>query len=176
MLKKSVIFFVFIFSIVFLSGCEENKCENVNCDDDDPCTIDFCESDTGSCINKPKICLTGDSCNQVTGKCELISNLVESPTSEDSPIQKTVETETIKVGDNKIKRIKTCIFENSEEIEWCQVNSKAYSGNCSGKGSCQFEVVFSPGFIPLYWNSSCKYLKGSESTSTVSITRFECSQ
>ena len=51
--------------------CNAGVCENapVSCDDANACTIDFCNS-YGGCVNMPKECSPGDTCNPVTGNCE----------------------------------------------------------------------------------------------------------
>lgn len=39
-----------------------------NCNDNNPCTVDSCDPQTG-CVNTPIICPQGQACNRVTGIC-----------------------------------------------------------------------------------------------------------
>jgi hypothetical protein len=63
-------------------NCTVDRCANgacvgvpVNCDDQNPCTVDACDPATGQCVYRPVDCDDGnactlDRCNPVTGVCE----------------------------------------------------------------------------------------------------------
>ena len=70
--NKIFLFSLLIISILFVAGCAKDRCKDINCNDNNLCTVDTCKSDVGQCKNIQKTCLTGYSCNKQTGNCELI--------------------------------------------------------------------------------------------------------
>ncbi|GEM_PF-3389950 len=71
-LNKLLFFSIILILTVILLGCKKDECKNISCNDNNLCTIDACNPDTGSCTNKPISCVNGYYCNQETGKCEII--------------------------------------------------------------------------------------------------------
>lgn len=66
-----IIFLLSILLVILLSSCvKQDKCVKVSCNDNNPCTVDSCNSDTGLCSNTPKSCSQGNVCNKNTGQCE----------------------------------------------------------------------------------------------------------
>lgn len=55
----------------------KDKCIEVNCNDNNPCTIDLCNSKTGDCVNNPKQCTANKGCNAKTGDCETQVNILD---------------------------------------------------------------------------------------------------
>ena len=79
-----------IFLVVLISGCVKDKCVNVSCNDNNPCTVDSCNSATGLCSNTQKSCPEGNTCNEKTGQCESATigmDKIESAISEKIPTQ-----------------------------------------------------------------------------------------
>jgi len=64
-------FFLFL-GIYFFVLPDEERCLDVNCDDDNPCTIDECSTRSGVCYNTKKTCQENQKCNINTGNCEVI--------------------------------------------------------------------------------------------------------
>ncbi|MBS3096067.1 hypothetical protein J4480_01350 [Candidatus Woesearchaeota archaeon] len=58
--------------ILFIAGCEIDRCNNINCNDNNPCTIDTCDSNTGTCKYEAKVCPQNQKCSIDTGNCEAL--------------------------------------------------------------------------------------------------------
>ncbi len=95
-----------IFLVILLSGCvKKDKCVNVNCNDNNPCTIDSCVSGTGLCSNTPKSCTEGNMCNKNTGQCEPTTaglDKIESAISKKIPAQQDKMTAIEQAIKNKL--------------------------------------------------------------------------
>lgn len=68
-MKKTILIGFVIALALFINGCETDKCKNVSCNDDNLCTIDSCNSNTGSCLYEARTCPQGQKCNTDTGNC-----------------------------------------------------------------------------------------------------------
>lgn len=49
-----------------------DKCKNINCNDNNPCTLDSCDTATGSCKYETKACPQDYKCNINNGNCEVL--------------------------------------------------------------------------------------------------------
>ena len=103
---NKIIVLLFIFLAILLSSCaKKDKCANVNCNDNNPCTIDICNPGTGLCSNTLKSCPEGNICNKNTGQCEsTISGLnkIESAISKKIPAQQDKMTAIEQAIKNKL--------------------------------------------------------------------------
>ena len=71
-MKKTTLISAIIALILFISGCQIDRCKNITCNDNNPCTIDACDSGTGSCKYEAKTCSKDQKCNINTGNCEAL--------------------------------------------------------------------------------------------------------
>ena len=55
----------------------QDKCKDINCNDNNLCTTDSCNSETGNCVYTPKTCPSGQQCNSQTGVCEAPANVLD---------------------------------------------------------------------------------------------------
>ncbi|MBT8221477.1 MAG: hypothetical protein KJP00_16735, partial [Bacteroidia bacterium] len=119
--------------------CDEKPCYTVecidgecvytprDCDDGDPCTIDYCDPVTGECINKPKDCDDGnpctmDYCDPVTGEC------VNKPKDCDDDNPCTIDYCDPVTGDC-VNKPKDCDDGNPCTIDYCD----PVTGDCVNK-------------------------------------------
>ena len=72
-MKKIIIIIFLIALAVLINGCQSDKCKNINCNDNNPCTLDSCDLNTGSCEYGAKSCPQDKKCNINTGNCEVIN-------------------------------------------------------------------------------------------------------
>src|SRR3989344_7252676 len=94
-----------IFLVLLISGCVKDKCVNVNCNDNNPCTIDSCNSESGLCSNTLKSCPEGNICNKNTGQCESATaglDKIETAISEKIPAQQDKMTAIEQAIKNKL--------------------------------------------------------------------------
>ena len=106
MKNDKIVLLLFIFLVVLLSSCvKKDRCANVNCNDNNPCTVDSCNLGTGLCSNTPKSCTEGSICNKNTGQCESTTaglDKIESAISKKIPTQQDKMTTIEQAIKNKL--------------------------------------------------------------------------
>ena len=95
-MKIGTMIFLILIVVVVVGGIgffvlPKDKCKDVDCNDNNPCTIDSCNSEIGSCNHQAKSCPTGQQCNIQTGVCETPANVLDK-------IEKVIDEELDKSG------------------------------------------------------------------------------
>ncbi len=103
----------------------QDKCKDVNCNDNNLCTTDSCNSETGNCVYTPKTCPSGKQCNSQTGVCESPANVLDDI---ENAIDEELETCTPK----------TCSQLNKECESWNNgCGDLIDCGSCSSGEECE---------------------------------------
>lgn len=81
-MKLGITILLILIAVVVVGGIvyfalPQDKCKDVTCNDNNSCTIDSCNSETGNCIYTSKTCLSGQQCNIQTGVCETQANVLD---------------------------------------------------------------------------------------------------
>lgn len=73
-MKKTIITVLIIF-VLFIYGCQSYNSANVDCNDNNPCTLDPFDSSAQTCKHEAKKCQQEMECNINTGNCEVLDTM-----------------------------------------------------------------------------------------------------
>ncbi len=140
------------------STCAAGDCvtqENTGCDDNDPCTDDSCDEETGACVNAPTDCDDGNPCTEnacgaegctatpVEGDCDDSSPC----TTEDVCLEGTcVGTAVVCTSDDP------CVAATCDDVTGecvtsgasCDDDNSCTTDSCDEEGNCTYENLEGP--------------------------------